>query len=251
MAVGRSSHSDHEHAWDADNVYKYLIESETLTTMINSNQRTSGIAMKGVLDVHVQTPDRLQATIPKLQYVRVDEQVSQDFEPSQRRNEEYHDVPISGKPFEITLKHGVIRDIKVEKDVPVWEVNLLKSVVGQLQVDTQGENRIKSKSDQIPDNEQVPFASYRVMEDSVGGNCEVHYSIAPMSRELLDSRPEMVPLPHLDENNNFIEIRKTKDYKKCKQQQGYHYSQPDWPITWQRNTLRTSSLLNDKPISVS
>lgn len=247
MAVGRSD-SDHEHAWDADNVYKYLIESETKTTMINLNQRTSGIAMKGVLDVHVLTPNRLQATIPKLQYIHVDEQVSQDLEPSQRRIEEYRDVPISRKPFEITLKHGVIRDIRVEKDLSVWEVNLLKSIVGQLQVDTQGENRIKSKSDQIPDNEQLPFASYRVMEDSVSGNCEVHYSIMPMSRQLLDSRPELVPLPHLDEN--FIEIRKTKDYKKCKQQQGYHYSQPEWPITW-RNTLKTSSLLNEKPISVS
>ncbi|KAL6445373.1 hypothetical protein ACFW04_002286 [Cataglyphis niger] len=214
--------------------------------MINSNQWTSGIELKGVLDVHVQTPNRLQATIPKLQYVHVDEQSSQDFEPSQQQIEEYHDVPISKKPFEIILKHGVIRDIKVEKDVPIWEVNLLKSIVGQLQVDTQGENRIKSKSDQIPDNEQLPFASYRVMEDSVSGNCEVHYSITPISRELLDSRPEMVPLPHLDKN--FIEIRKTKDYKKCKQQQGYHYSQPEWPITW-RNTFKTSSLLNEKPIS--
>ncbi|KMQ94517.1 vitellogenin precursor [Lasius niger] len=245
----------HQHAWDSRHEYKYLVQSQTLTTM-DDQQRTSGIAMKGVLIVNPQSAYTLHARIPKLQYVRVNEQGPHEFETkiSQMSNEKFDDVPISGKPFEIAVKHGVIRDIMVDSDVPVWEVNLLKGIVGQLQVDTQGENSISSSSNQIPDDEEQPFASYKVMEDSVGGNCEVYYDIVPLSEDLLNDQPDLVPLPHLDQENqkpNFIEVRKTKDYQKCKQRQAYRFNQfgsPSWPNSSPKPSW-SNSKQNDELVS--
>lgn len=225
---------------------------------MDDQQHTSGIAMKGVLIVMPQSAYTLQARIPKLQYVRVNEQGPDEFEAkiSQLSNDKFDDVPISGKPFEIAVKHGVIRDIMVDNDVPVWEVNLLKGIVGQLQVDTQGENSISSSSNQIPDNEEQPFASYKVMEDSVGGNCEVYYDVVPLSEDLLNDQPDLVPLPHLDQENkkpNYIEVRKTKDYQKCKQRQAYRYNQFGWASSPNSSPKPSwpNSKRNDELVSVS
>lgn len=248
--------SQHEHAWDSGNEYKYLIQSETLTTLDRINKlQTSGIAMEGILIVQAQTPNTLQVRVSKLQYRHVNEQRSH-YDKTNNQNKDYNNVPMSGKPFEITMKHGVIRDMKVENNVPVWEVNMLKGIMSQLQVDTQGENRKPSKNDQIPDDEEKPFASYKVVEDSVGGNCEVYYDIVPLSEEVIVNRPELVPFPHFDQENdksknksNFIQINKIKDYEKCHQRRTYHYNQvnvPSWP-----NSFPQPNRLNDQLVSVS
>lgn len=38
----------------------------------------------------------------------------------------------------------------VDKTLPTWEVNVLKAIASQLQVDTQGENLKKSKTNHVP-----------------------------------------------------------------------------------------------------
>lgn len=99
---------------------------------------------------------------------------------------------------------------------------MLKSIVGQLQVDTQGENAIKVNSVQVPTDDE-PYASFKAMEDSVGGKCEVLYDIAPLSDYAIHKTPELVPMPTLKGDGRHMEIIKTKNFDNCDQRINYHF----------------------------
>lgn len=215
--------ADHDHAWETGNEYHYHVHSRTLTNLEEVTKRYSGILIKGVLIVQATSPDTLQAEISKPRYARVHRELPDGWTAEiPRETLEPRELPMSGKPFKIKLKHGVIRDLLVEKDVPIWEVNVLKSIVSQLQVDTQGVNRIRSSGTQVPDDEH-PFAMFRAMEDSVSGKCEVLYDITPLSESVLHDAPELVPLPRLHDGEQHIDIMKTKNYTRCEQRMCYHF----------------------------
>lgn len=158
---------------------------------------------------------------------------------------ELRDLPITEKPFEIDVKYGVIRDLIVEKNTPTWEVNLLKSIVSQLQVDTQGENAIRGRSTQVPNDGGEPYGMFKAMEDSVSGKCEVLYDITPLPDYMLHIKPELVPLPELKGDGFHIDVIKTKNFSRCDQRMDYHFG-----ITGQTN-WEPGSNENGKFLSVS
>lgn len=207
----------------------------------------SGIVIKGVLIVQVRSSNTLQARISELKYAPVEKLLSREFLtqgwdstiPDSKL--QLNKLFLSEKPFEIQMKNGVIRDLLVDKTVSTWELNLLKSIVSQLQVDTRGENAITDKNNQILEE---PFAMFKTMEDSVGGKCEVHYDITPLPESVLLNRPELIPLPNLH-NDSYLEITKTKNYNKCEQRMGYHFSMNG------KQSWKSESNTNDGFLSVS
>lgn len=179
--------------------------------------------MKALLTIQVKDPQMLTAKLSQSQYARILKSLPEgwDTEISDQMLE-LRDMPLSGKPFSIKLKHGVIRDIIVERTVPTWEVNILKSIVGQLQLDILGENAIRTIETQIP-TDQEPYGMFRVIEDSVGGKCEVLYDITPLPEQVAHTQPELVPIPKLKGDGQNIEIRKSKNFDKCDQRVNYQF----------------------------
>lgn len=195
-----------------------------------SNQY-SGILQKALLTVQAKDGNTLGAKVWKGQYAKIHKDLPLGWE-SEISDQalELRDWPLSEKPFEIKIKHGIIRDLIVDKDVSTWEVNILKAIVSQLQVDTQGENAIKSNSMQIP-NDEEPFGMFKAMEDSVGGKCEVLYDTTPLPPYMIQMKPELVPLPHLKGDGMHIDIMKTKNFSRCDQRIDYHFGiagQSNW-----------------------
>lgn len=234
--------ADYDHGWQTGKEYKFDVHSRTLSDLGDVSKEYAGILMNGVLIVQATSPDLLEAVLSEPKYARVHQELPEWSVKFPKGELEYHELPISGKPFKIKLKHGLIRDMLVEKDVPIWEINILKSIVSQLQIDTQGENRIKSKSTQVPNDEQ-PYAMFKAMEDSVGGKCEVLYDIGPLLESNLYDHPQLVPFPDLRGDGEHFDIIKTRNYSKCEQAMGYHFSIGGGK-TW-------SSISDDGYISVS
>lgn len=201
--------------------------------------------MKALLTIQVKDPQILTAKVSQSQYARVLKSLPEgwDTEISDQMLE-LRDMPLSGKPFSIKLKHGVIRDIIVDRTVPTWEVNILKSIVSQLQIDTQGENAYRTIETQIP-TDQEPYGMFRAMEDSVGGKCEVLYDITPLPDQVAHAQPELVPIPKLKGDGQYIEIRKSKNFDRCDQRMNYQYG-----ITGNRH-WKAGSNKNGKFFSVS
>lgn len=214
---------EHEHAWETGTEYQYLVRSRTLTGLSNLKEQYSGLQLKGLLTIQVNSPERLLAKLTNVQYARIHKELLEGPETEiSDQLLEYRRMPMSEKLFEIKLKHGVIRDLLVYHNVPTWELNIIKGIVGQLQIDTQGENAMRSKSTQFPQGDSASVM-FRAMEDSVGGNCEVLYEITPLLDNLLPKNLDKIPFPQLFGEGQHYDIKKTKNYEKCQQRQLYHY----------------------------
>jgi len=232
--------ADHQYAWETGNEYHFRIESRTLTVLDKLAKEYSGIFIKGHFTVQVISSDTLQAVVSETQYASMNITLSNIWD--KITDLEFQELSLSRKSFEIKLKNGVIQDVLVDQDVPTWEVNLLKSIVSQLQIDIQRENVIASTSTEMP-NDNQPFGTFKVMEDSVGGKCEVLYNITSVS-EYFPS----VSLPHRKDNLTFA-ITKTKNYTKCEQQMAYHSGitgKMNWKSKSNDNLLSVSYMLTDK-----
>lgn len=202
-----------------------------MTVLDNLASQFSGILMKGDLIIQVKSSDTLQAMISKTQYAPVHEVLSEGWD-SEITDPAFLELSLSEKPFEIKLEHGVIRDVLVDQEVPTWEVNLLKSILSQLQIDIKGKNMITNEY-RVP-NDNEPFGQFKTIEDSVGGKCEVHYHIEPLSEDVLLKTPELVPLSNLRKDGHHLIITKEKYYNKCKQQVTYYSGIVD-KMNWKSN----------------
>ncbi|XP_011706280.1 PREDICTED: vitellogenin-1-like, partial [Wasmannia auropunctata] len=217
LVIGAAVANAYPRAWGTGNEYHYLIESRTFTVLNKLAGQYSGILIKGGLTIQESWQDRLEAVVSETRYATVNKVLLSIWDDI--ADIEFRELSLSRKPFEIKLKNGVIRDVLFDKDVPTWEVNLLKSIVSQLQIDIDGENVIVGdrKGNKMPDDNQ-PFGTFKVMEDSVGGKCEVIYNIAPVQYK--DHIP--VSLPSLDKDGRQFGITKTKNYNRCEQRMAYH-----------------------------
>ncbi|KAG5318112.1 VIT1 protein, partial [Pseudoatta argentina] len=214
---------DHEHAWEKENEYEYLVHSRTLAGLDKLKQQYTGLQMKARLIVRVKSPQKLQVRLSNPQYAHLHTTLVVGPETELPDHMlEYREIPMSGKPFEVTMKHGVMRDLLVDRDIPTWELNLLKSFVSQLQIDTQGENAVETRSAQIPVDENSPVI-FTAVEDSIGGRCEVLYEILPLDS---DAHRE-IPFPELRGEGYHYDVKKMRNYEKCLQRQIYHHGLED------------------------
>ncbi|KAK1126495.1 hypothetical protein K0M31_005130 [Melipona bicolor] len=215
--------ANHQHGWNVGKEYTYLVRSRTMTNLGKLSDQQVGLLMKGLLTVQAKDPQTLAAKLWKGEYARIQSSLSEgwDSEISDQMLE-LRDLPISGKPFEIKLKDGLITDLIVDHNTPTWELNILKSIVSQLQVDTKGEDALMTNDKQLPTDE-LPYGNFRKMEDSVGGKCEVRYDLMPLSEGLALEKPELVPMPKLKNNGIIMEIVKTKNFDNCDQRMSYHF----------------------------
>lgn len=216
------SHTPHQHAWEPENEYQYLVRSRTVAGLDKLKEQYTGVQLKGILTIQVKSPESLLARFTNPQYAHIHKSMNGPESEISDQQLEYRQIPMSGKSFEVKLKHGVIRDLLVDQSVPTWELNILKGVMSQLQIDTQGENAMESQSTQIPINENSSVM-FKAMEDSVGGKCEVLYDISPMSSDSSDrEKLDKVPFPQYG-NGQHYDVKKVKNYEKCQQRQVYHH----------------------------
>jgi len=243
------AHHESQPAWKIGNQYQYLVRIRTLSSLDQLNDQSSGILGRAVLNINAPSPDKLQATLTMPQFARIHTQLMEGLDTQLSDQQlQYEELPLSGQPFEIILKHGMVRDMLVHKSVSTWELNMLKGIVSQLQVDTQGENTMYDHSTQVPTDGQH-YASFKTMEDTVGGECEVLYDISPLSEYDRYNSPELAPMLHknvLQEHQQLFDIRKTKNYNNCRQQRGYHFG-----LTRGRMSLAQGSKQSDKLTTVS
>ncbi|XP_015117716.1 vitellogenin [Diachasma alloeum] len=219
--------ADHNNAWNTQNEYHYNLESRSLGGLPEVSDQYSGILLRGVLKIQPKNEKTLLAKLSKVEISPIHTQLPYGWD-SEIPESALERTPLitSGKPFTIKLETGIIKELIFDKDVPTWEVNLHKSALSQLQIDTQGENMIPSKSNQPPSDEKSSNAMFKAMEDSIGGNCEVLYDINPLPKPLAEQRLYHLPGKQFRSAGEMFEIMKTKDYEKCEQRVAVHFGIP-------------------------
>ncbi|XP_046429082.1 vitellogenin isoform X1 [Neodiprion fabricii] len=224
-----------QNAWKSGSEYKYQIRARTLAALHQVADQYSGVIMKGQLVVQPKSDGTLRAKISRPQYAQIHTELPGGWDTHIPEGKlSFKQLPMSGKPFEIKLKNGAIDDLMVDSSLPKWEVNVLKSVVSQLQVDVQGENQMDSTYNQEPEGGKA-YATFKVMEDSVTGKCEVLYDISPLPDYILQTKPELAPLPQLRGDGQMIDVVKAKNFSHCHQNPTRSYGM-EWLNDWEPGT---------------
>lgn len=248
MAHAASTRS-HKGAWNPNYEYRYQVNTQTLAAMPNLKNQWVGQMTKAELTIRPHSENVLIATVSNGQYAEYHDALPrhQDAEIAESKLN-YAPLQMSSKPFELRLKNGAIDKIAVDESMDNVELNQLKAIVSQLQVDVQAENEIDSNNNQLPNGENTQ-AVYKVMEPTVTGNCETVYDITPMPDHLVPQNDEHIlwkAYENLKEDQQLFEVVKTKNYSSCEQRMGYHFGihgQNGWkPNTNQMGGLQKSAV---------
>lgn len=219
-------------AWRPDTEYKYAVRTHTLTAIPNLKNQWVGVYTKADLTIRQLAKDKLIGKLHNGQYSEFHDALVDG--PAQHKPDhelKYQPMEINSKPFEIRMDNGIVHSIAVDKEMTNIELNRIKSILSQLQVDIQARNAIYDERNHLAQNKDTEDndnqAAYKVMEPTVTGKCETNYDISRIPEYLAQNYPEVngngnanVPI---GDSDYVYEVTKSKNYSNCEQSMGYHF----------------------------
>lgn len=217
-------------AWRANTEYKYTVRTHTLTAIPDLKNQWVGVYTKADLIIRQLAKDKL---IGKLQNGQSSEFHDKLVDgPAQHKPDhelQYQPMEMNTKPFEIRMDNGIVHSIAVDKEMTNIELNRIKSILSQLQVDIQARNAINDERNHLAQNNDAEDndnqAAYKVMEPTVTGKCETNYDISRIPEHLAQNYPEVngANAAPLGDADYVYEVTKSKNYSNCEQSMGYHF----------------------------
>lgn len=175
------------------------------------NNKEGGTAAQAHLTIQPQSDNLLIGKISNALYGNTNRPFPGDGSDLIEILSEYDEWKLNRQQFKIHLEDGVIRALSVDPSLTTNEINQLKTIVSQLQVNTKAEENLSS-SNEVDRPAEGNNVSYKVMEPTVFGNCETSYDISPLPNYLLQSNPALAPRKGADE---LIQIEKTRNLRNC------------------------------------
>lgn len=210
--------------WKENSEYVYEIRGRTLAGLHEVANQYSGIIYKSHLKIQPRSDGKLQGQIYDVQFCQMHSHLGDGWNSEIRDSEvSYKPLSVSNHPFQIEMKDGVIRDLIVNKDIPNWEVNIIKSVVSQFQLNTNGVDHLPSKLTALPQEGDENAGVFKTMEDTVTGKVETMYDIHPLPAYVLQSKPWIARHLDLKGDGEVIEVVKHKNYSNSEELPLYHY----------------------------
>ncbi|XP_050356948.1 vitellogenin-like [Nymphalis io] len=201
--------------WEAGKLYRYDVETHTLAHQMEG--ASTGNSFKARFTVRVKAPGHLQAKFENAQNAQVHQELKR-HEPMPG-DLKYQPVPNFDKPFEIFYEGGRVVSLSLPSSVSLAQENLVKGLIGALQVDLSTYRNVHSSHDTYDKESQQGL--FRKMEADVTGDCETLYTASPAPPEW---RRE---LPAFTEEEDPIEITKSKNYGHCHHRVDYHFGVPE------------------------
>lgn len=226
--VALSASEQHDGAWKQDTEYRYHVHTQTLAAIPNLKNQWVGLFTKADLTIRPISKDVLMGKLQNGKYSEWHDSLKNgptNYQPDAELS--YEPMQLNQQPFEIRLNNGAIHSIAVHKDMTNVELNQLKSILSQLQVDIQARNEIQSPHVHLPFNnyqdDNRNQALYKVMEHTVTGKCDTFYDVSRIPLYLAQTYTESNNNVPMQKGESFYEIFKTKNYSICEQRMGYHF----------------------------
>lgn len=236
----------HRGAWRQNMQYRYKVHTQTLAAMPNLKNQWVGLFTKADLTIRPRSENILVGKLHNGEYSEFHDSLPEGPTHYQPGNDlTYRPMEMNTKEFEIRLNNGAVHSIAVDEEMTNVELNQLKSIISQLQVDIQARNVIKTPRSHLPvksdskDNDNQ--ALYKVMEPTVTGKCETVYDISRIPSYLAQVYPENTDDLPLRKNESVYEVIKSKNYANCEQRMGYHFGVSGFD-EWKPNTNSMGSL---------
>lgn len=228
MALCSATEQQHRGAWQQNVEYRYNVRTQTLGAIPNLKNQWVGLFTKADLTIRPRSENTLIGKLHNGQYSEWHDSLPNgpaQYQPDNQLN--YQPMEMNTKEFEIRLSNGAIHSIAVDKDMTNVELNQLKSVLSQLQVDIQARNGVQNPINHYPlnkdSNDNENQALYMTMEPTVTGKCRTMYDISRIPLYVAQAYPEITDDLPLNKNDSVYEVIKNKVYADCEQRMGYHF----------------------------
>lgn len=240
-----ASEQQHNGAWRSNMEYRYKVQTQTLTAIPNLKNQWVGLLTRADLTIHPVSKDVLLGKLKNVQYREWHDSLPNGPTQQPESEHSYQPMEVNTKPFEIRMNQGAIHSIAVDKDMTNVELNQLKSILSQLQVDIQPRNWLSTARSHLPENnyneDNDSQALYKVMEPTITGKCETVYDISRVPMYLAQTYTESNSEIPMEKDDYFYEVFKSKNYTNCEQRMGYHFG-INGLNDWKPNTNNMGSL---------
>lgn len=228
----QSTSNNLPNAFEPDFEYRYDVETRTVASLSDSDDRRYvGIVTQTELRlclaaVDPDNRDHMQLIgqlIPR-KSARI-AQPMQDWRTDRVQNfKDDSNNNFCEKPFRIAYKKGNIHRMIVNKScIGNVELNQLKGIMSQFQVNLRGANGQKLGPDRYTANNSSSKV-FKRKEATVSGDCDTHYKVSWVPAQFLSRDWFPVPDSPVEQKNaTFMKITKRKDYDKCERNLGFNY----------------------------
>lgn len=205
-------------------------------------QQWCGLNMRGDLKVYARTVDQLVGKLENVEQAHLNRTLPKNWwqdEPAYDLM--YEPLQLEAGYFQVNLQKDVVVGLIVNKNIRTSELNILKAVVSQLQIDLAAVNEIKSSRNQMLEDDGTQ-ANYKVMEPTVNGDCETVYDISRNPGYLHQQKTERwMPRTSLSKNDKYYEVVKTKNFDNCRELPVYAVSGGRLDLSSVKDALEKSS----------
>nr|BAD72597.1 vitellogenin-2 [Rhyparobia maderae] len=174
--------------------YTYNVEGRTLSAIHEVSNKFTGIFLRGQLILERPEPTLIRGQVREAKYA----QVNQDFSNGWKQNIpdsqlKWKDLPLRQDTFDAHINDtsGEVEILYVNSQLQLWEVNVIKGLLSQIQLTTQ------------PSFKPV----YRVKESIITGRCHTLYDFSPLLKT------EMKLWNYLDNDN--LQVTRTQNISHC------------------------------------
>jgi len=179
-----------EFAWKTGKTYTYAVRGRLMTGISEINTQYSGMEMDYKMILTVLDKNTILLKPTEFRILEVHDKLFGGWRDAELKGERVVDMKpeflrFLESPIELTLNRGVVETIKVEKELPVWAVNIKKAQVSHFVLDTTGVrtvlegnlNRdVKHLHQDYPTLESGRF--YETLEKTVHGECKTYYTVS-------------------------------------------------------------------------
>ncbi|XP_060807429.1 vitellogenin [Amyelois transitella] len=200
--------------WQGGKRYHYDVVSHNLARL--EEGQSSGSVFRARFLIRALTPDKLQAKLEDAQHALLHQDI-----PDIRhlpKDLKYEPVPKLDQPFEIKVEGGRVLSLNLPTTFALPQENLLKGLIGALQVDLSTHRVMHNTHDQY--DKETQQGQFSKMETDVTGDCKTLYTVTPVASEWHRE------LAHLKLTEEPIEITKSKNYGHCHHRVAYHFGVP-------------------------
>jgi len=222
--------------------YEYDYQGKLLSGIPVLDSQFAGLMIEGKIILQTLGTETYKLALKDVKYSKFNEKLTGSTEYRNWRHlitPEGQQIPsefetILKTPIEFSMTNGVISEIKVSKTEPTWAINLKKSLISLIKIQTPTGEHDLTQNHIVRSNSITSLPPvWKVMEEGIDGKCETLYDIAELPEYMLQElAPGLIEIEKC-EGKKIFQILKTRNNDRCVERSAYKVGQPGKPVCTQ------------------
>merc|ERR1712001_693367 len=234
--------------------YVYDCQGKLLSGIPELDTHFAGLKIEGKIILQTLDTETFKLALKDVKYSKFNEKLTGSAEYQNWRHlitPEGQQIPseferVLKSPIEFSMSNGEITKIKVSEVEPTWAINLKKSLISLIKIQTPTGEHDLTQNHIVRGKSLASLPPvWTVMEEGVDGKCENIYDVAELPEYMLEEvAPGLVDIKKC-EGKKIYQILKSRNADKCVEQSLFSINQPgrflcpmgNCESMWQRSSL--------------